>query len=228
MSQLRSDACHVWKTSTWTKIEDRVRKEEVNDYLHAPNICDDSYLIEIGTNPFENDGTNEPDVSAMLKALFEDAYNIPYKTVKDLRMYFLPMPGHPTERRNALKLTFSHTGGFKDGRNNPQNIAHIFRWLVAYITRYEYWRGDAMGAVREFTHPNHPDKLSREKYKRQWKRWIRRTENAFDQFKKALNVMMQEYKKLKLITMASHTRLKYTIQGLSALVGSSKVRFQTI
>lgn len=125
------------------------------------------------------------------------------------------------------RLTFSRTGSFIDENENPYNIAHIFRWLVAYITRYCYWRGDAMSALKEFSHQSHPDSLERAKYERQWKRWIKRTEDAFGQFKKALGALIDDYKKLKVLTMKSYSRMEYTIRGLSALVGSSKVRFQT-
>lgn len=96
MNQLRQDASFVVTTQSRMVDKDYVRKEETNDYLHAPNICDDSYLIEVGPTPFEHDTTNITQVSDMFKEIFEDAYSIPYEIVKDLRMYF-PTDAQPSD-----------------------------------------------------------------------------------------------------------------------------------
>lgn len=62
---------------------------EIIDYLHQPDVLGDSYLCEIGPNPFEKDTSGSSEFRTELTRIFQDTYGVSLTTIIAMRTWFL-------------------------------------------------------------------------------------------------------------------------------------------
>ncbi|KAJ8125120.1 hypothetical protein O1611_g8520 [Lasiodiplodia mahajangana] len=110
-------------------------------------------------------------------------------------------------------------GNFIQDDSKPADLRRIFAWLIAYISRIQSWREDVLKALNHFSRNKEPGA-----HRAQYLRWWRRVDDAYSQFLRCLQLMTDQGKNPPhRIHLESYTRMQSIIQGLNALIASSKL-----